>query len=190
MKKTGDAQVKKTTTFRNRDNAESQVCKAFVALGKLAGVDVDNGTGPADLDAALIAAAYQSNYDDPHFLGGPFCFNYAVTTADVDERRASWPERSCARVRPENPCFFDYTWQLSNVSYRPEADVLRLRIVANDANLVAFRVFEVGRIVVLVVFRSQSRAPFRASTALEDKPIYAIDSCAMAHRESDHLPVA
>ena len=85
MKKTCDAQAKKTTTFRNRDNAESQVCKAFVALGKLAGVDVDNGTGPADLDAALIAAVYQSNYDDPHFLGGPFCFHYAVTKADVDE---------------------------------------------------------------------------------------------------------
>jgi hypothetical protein len=85
MKKNGDAQATKPTTFRNRDSAESQVCKAFVALGQLAGVDTDNGTGPADLDAALIAAAYQSNYGDPHFLGGPFCFNYAVTTADVDK---------------------------------------------------------------------------------------------------------
>jgi hypothetical protein len=70
--------------FRNRDAAESQVCQAFAALGKLAGVDVDHGKGPDDLDAKLIQAAYQSNFDDPHFLGGPACFNYATTAADVD----------------------------------------------------------------------------------------------------------
>lgn len=70
--------------FRNRDAAESQVCQAFAALGKLAGVDVDHGNGPDDLEAKLIQAAYQSNFDDPHFLGGPACFHYATTEADVD----------------------------------------------------------------------------------------------------------
>jgi len=71
-------------SFRNRDNAESQVCQAFTTLGVLAGVDVDQGSGPGDLDADLIQAAYESNFSDPHFLGGPFCFNYAKTRDQVD----------------------------------------------------------------------------------------------------------
>lgn len=70
--------------FRNRDAAESQVCQAFAALGKLAGVDVEQGKGPDDLDARLIQAAYQCNFEDPHFLGGPACFHYATTAAEVD----------------------------------------------------------------------------------------------------------
>jgi len=70
--------------FRNRDAVKSQVCQAFASLGTLAGVDVDHGKGRDDLDAKLIEAAYQSNFDDPHFLGGPACFHYATTVADVD----------------------------------------------------------------------------------------------------------
>jgi len=70
--------------FRNRHDAESQVCKAFTALGVLAGVDVDQGHGPDDLDKKLVRAAYESNFDDPHFLGGPCCFHYAETKDQVD----------------------------------------------------------------------------------------------------------
>lgn len=84
MKRTDDPQAVSTATFRNRDNAESEVCKAIAALGRLAGMDVDQGEGPEDIDAMLIEAAYQCNFDDPHFLGGPCCFNYAETTDDVD----------------------------------------------------------------------------------------------------------
>lgn len=88
MKKTDQSQADATLpakpSFRNRDNAESQVCQAFTALGVLAGVDVDQGNGPDDLDADLIQAAYESNFSDPHFLGGPFCFNYAKTKDQVD----------------------------------------------------------------------------------------------------------
>ncbi len=88
MKNTDDTEAGTTTTpvpkFRNRDNAESQVCQAFAALGTLAGVDVDQGKGPDDMDQKLVEAAYQSNFDDPHFLGGPACFHYATTTEKVD----------------------------------------------------------------------------------------------------------
>lgn len=75
--------------FRNRHNAEDQVCHAFTALGQLAGVDVDQGNGPADLDAELVQAAYESNFGDPHFLGGPCCFHYADTKDKVDSLSAS-----------------------------------------------------------------------------------------------------
>lgn len=78
------SEVNAAPKFRNTEAAESQVCQAFAALGTLAGVDVDSGNGPDDLDAKLIDAAYQSNFDDPHFLGGPACFHYATTPADVD----------------------------------------------------------------------------------------------------------
>lgn len=88
MKRTDDPQVDKPAKFRNRDQAESQVCQAVAALGRLAGIDVDQGDGPEDIDAVLIEAAYQSNFDDPHFLGGPCCFNYAKTTEDVDILKA------------------------------------------------------------------------------------------------------
>lgn len=79
-----DPQPIKPVKFRNRETAEAQVCGAVASLGKLAGVDVDEGKGPADIDAALIGAVYESNFDDPHFLGGPCCFNYATTVHDVD----------------------------------------------------------------------------------------------------------
>lgn len=88
MKRTDDPQAVNAATFRNRDDAESQVCKAIAALGRLAGIDVDQGEGPEDIDAVLIEAAYQSNFDDPHFLGGPCCFNYAETTKDADILKA------------------------------------------------------------------------------------------------------
>lgn len=85
MKRTDDPQAVNAATFRNRDDAESQVCKAIAALGRLAGIDVDQGEGPEDMDAVLIEVAYQSNFDDPHFLGGPCCFNYAESPDDVGQ---------------------------------------------------------------------------------------------------------
>lgn len=84
MKRADDAHTVMAATFHNRDDAESQVCKAVAALGRLAGIDVDQGEGPEDIDAVLIEAAYQSNFDDPHFLGGPCCFNFVDSVADVD----------------------------------------------------------------------------------------------------------
>lgn len=84
MKRADDPQAVMPATFHNRDDAESQVCKAVAALGRLAGIDVDQGEGPDDIDAVLIEAAYQSNFDDPHFLGGPCCFNRVDSVADVD----------------------------------------------------------------------------------------------------------
>jgi hypothetical protein len=83
-KNTADSQPKQPAKFRNRDDAENKVCKAFTALGELAGVDVECGKGPDDLNATLIEAAQQCYYQDPHFLGGPACFNYAETTDQVD----------------------------------------------------------------------------------------------------------
>lgn len=84
MENSDNPHAKKQIRFRNRDEAESQVCQAIASLGRLAGIDVDGGEGPEDIDAALIEAAYQSNFDDPHFLGGPCCFNYADSVHDVD----------------------------------------------------------------------------------------------------------
>jgi hypothetical protein len=88
MKSPDNSEAQTTTTpsrkFRNRDTAISQVCQAFAALGTLAGVDVDHGKGPDDINPDLIEAAYQSNFADPHFLGGPACFHYATTAGDVD----------------------------------------------------------------------------------------------------------
>lgn len=88
MKRIDDVQAGNPMRFRNRDQAESQVCQAVAALGRLAGIDVDQGHGPEDIDAVLIEAAYQSNFDDPHFLGGPCCFNYAETIKDADILKA------------------------------------------------------------------------------------------------------
>jgi len=59
--------------FKNRYHVENNICLAFVKLGLLAGVNVGLGTGPDDLDKDLIEACYQSNFDDPHFIGGPAC---------------------------------------------------------------------------------------------------------------------
>lgn len=83
-KSTADSQSNQPAKFRNRDDAGNKVCKAFAALGELAGVDVECGAGPDDLEATLIAAAQQCYYQDPHFLGGPACFHYAETTDQVD----------------------------------------------------------------------------------------------------------
>lgn len=88
MKRTDDPQAGAGPSFRNRDDAERQVCAAIAALGQLAGINVDQGEGPEDIDAVLIEAAYQSNFDDPHFLGGPCCFNYAENVAGVDRLAA------------------------------------------------------------------------------------------------------
>lgn len=87
MKTTAPSQPESTPPlpkFRNRHNAGDKVCRAFTALGELAGVDVDEGEGPADLDPELVQAAYESNFGDPHFLGGPACFHYADTKEKVN----------------------------------------------------------------------------------------------------------
>lgn len=87
MKSTAASQPQSTPPppkFRNRDNAEDQVCQAFTALGELAGVEVDQGVGPDGLDAELVQAAYECNFSDPHFLGGPCIFHYATTKDQVD----------------------------------------------------------------------------------------------------------
>ena len=73
------------TNFKDRFKAEDAVCQAFVKLGVLADVDVESGAGPADLDADLIEACYQANFSDPHFLGGPCCFNHATSLSHVDK---------------------------------------------------------------------------------------------------------
>jgi hypothetical protein len=70
--------------LRGWGDAEQQMCKAIAALGQLAGIDVDVGQGPADIDVMLIEAAYESNFDDPHFLGGPCCFGFVDSVVDVD----------------------------------------------------------------------------------------------------------
>lgn len=59
----------------DRNAAEIEVCTAIATLGRLAGIDVDLGEGPDDIDANLIQAAYESNFSDPAFLGGPGCFD-------------------------------------------------------------------------------------------------------------------
>lgn len=60
--------------INTRNEAETRVCTAIATLGRLAGIDVDLGEGPDDIDATLIQAAYESNFADPAFLGGPGCF--------------------------------------------------------------------------------------------------------------------
>jgi len=74
--------------FKNRDAAEAAVCEAYVKLGELAGIDPAAGIGPTDLAKDLASALQQSYYGDPHFLGGPCCFNYAKTQADVEKIEA------------------------------------------------------------------------------------------------------
>ena len=69
--------------FHDRADAERQTCAAIAALGRLAGIDVDLGNGPDDIDGDLLQAAYECNFDDPQFLGGPGCFSRANTQADV-----------------------------------------------------------------------------------------------------------
>jgi hypothetical protein len=67
----------------DRHAAEAEVCMAIASLGRLAGIDVDMGDGPEDIDGSLIQATYESNFLDPEFLGGPGCFGPAGTPADV-----------------------------------------------------------------------------------------------------------
>ena len=69
--------------FHDRADAETQTCAAIAALGRIAGIDVDLGDGPGDIDGNLLQAAYECNFDDPQFLGGPGCFSRAGTQADV-----------------------------------------------------------------------------------------------------------
>ncbi|MDQ2820313.1 MAG: hypothetical protein M3Y65_07955 [Pseudomonadota bacterium] len=69
--------------FKDRDEAEVEVCLAISSLGRLAGIDVDLGDGPEDIDGTLIQATYESNFVDPEFLGGPGCFTQADAPADV-----------------------------------------------------------------------------------------------------------
>jgi hypothetical protein len=77
-------QVARNARLRGWGDAEQQMCKAIAALGRLAGIDVNMGRGPADIDAMLVEAAYESNFSDPHFLGGPCCFGFVETVVDVD----------------------------------------------------------------------------------------------------------
>ena len=72
--------------FDNRHAAETQVCTAIANLGRLAGIDVDLGEGPEDIAASLIQAAYESNFNDPDFLGGPGCFEHPDDVAALDAR--------------------------------------------------------------------------------------------------------
>lgn len=74
-----------TPRFKNRDNAQDRVCKAFVTLGALAGIDGESGTGPGDISEDLILAVQECAYNDPHFLGGPCCFHHAKSAAAVRE---------------------------------------------------------------------------------------------------------
>lgn len=84
MKRADDPQVPITADFHSRDDAEMQICRAVAALGRLAGIDVDQGEGPDDIDAVLIEATYESNFDDPHFIGGPGCLNDVENVDGVD----------------------------------------------------------------------------------------------------------
>lgn len=76
--------VKEQDTFTNREDAERRLCDAFVTLGILAGVNIENGEGPPDLDKDLISACYQSYFGDPHFLGGPTKLIRASSMAHVE----------------------------------------------------------------------------------------------------------
>lgn len=62
---------------------ERQVCRAIASLGQLAGIDVDLGEGPDDIDATLIQAAYECHFDDPEFLGGSGFLGAAANAAEV-----------------------------------------------------------------------------------------------------------
>jgi hypothetical protein len=64
-------------------SAESDLCRAIAALGRLAGIDVERGDGPDDIDGNLIQAAYECHFDDPEFLGGPGCLAQAGTSGEV-----------------------------------------------------------------------------------------------------------
>jgi len=68
---------------RSQPSPEYQVCRAIATLGRLAGIDVERGDGPEDIDGNLIQAAYECHFDDPQFLGGPGCFDNLGAPADV-----------------------------------------------------------------------------------------------------------
>ncbi|MET3109262.1 hypothetical protein AAKU58_004113 [Oxalobacteraceae bacterium GrIS 1.18] len=71
--------------FKNKYHVEHAVCLAFTKLGMLAGVNVGYGTGPDDLDQDLIMACYESNFGDPHFLGGPTCIIRIESMEKIDK---------------------------------------------------------------------------------------------------------
>ncbi|GGX78515.1 hypothetical protein GJV26_04325 [Massilia dura] len=77
-------QIARNLRLRGWGDAEQQMCSGIAALGRLAGIDVDMGRGPGDIDTLLIEAAYQSNFNDAEFLGGPCCFGFVETVVDVD----------------------------------------------------------------------------------------------------------
>jgi len=62
--------------------------------------------------------------------------------------------------------------------------------VARDTDLVAFRVSEVGAIVVGVVLGPQARSTLRCASARQCHGISLIDRLAAPCEESDHLTVA
>lgn len=70
--------------LRGWGDAEQQMCAAIAGLGRLAGVDVGTGRGPADMDELLIEAAYQCNFNDAEFMDGPCCFGFVKTAVDID----------------------------------------------------------------------------------------------------------
>ena len=84
MNEINGLQTARHPRLRGWGDAEEQMCKGIAALGRLAGIDVDIGSGPDDIDALLVEAAYQCNFNDAEFLGGPCCFGFVDTVVDVD----------------------------------------------------------------------------------------------------------
>ena len=82
----------------SRADAQHLTCTAIAALGQLAGIDVDLGEGPDDIDGNLIQAAYECRFDDPAFLGGGG-FGAVASSADVQAlaERASLVTRGLLR---------------------------------------------------------------------------------------------
>lgn len=78
---------------------ERQVCRAIASLGELAGIHVNLGEGPEDIDGGLIQAAYECHFDDPQFLGGAGCLGAASTAAELDTLRAQAQRVTGALVR-------------------------------------------------------------------------------------------
>lgn len=70
--------------LRGWGDAEQQMCRGIATLGQLAGIDVCTGIGPGDIDALLVQAACQCNFNDAEFLDGPCCFGLVDTVVDVD----------------------------------------------------------------------------------------------------------
>lgn len=84
MNDSDSLQLPRQPRLRGWGDAEQQMCSGIAALGQLAGIDVCTGIGPDDIDALLVEAAYQCNFNDAEFLDGPCCFGYVETVVDVD----------------------------------------------------------------------------------------------------------